>query len=378
MICCYKALLLPLYRREDTSSMFSRIRYPDHLSHELLDSYLEAGWRCMGQAIYTSHFMYFPTYGGKEIYSTIPTRLPLKGYTFRKSLRKIYRKVHQQFKVVTGHPASFDKDKERVNDYYAALYSDKAITDPKEYLDNGTGSQTFDTREVSVYDGDQLVAFSYFASGAKSIYSKQGIYDPAYQKYSLGFFTMLEEIAYAQQEGKQYYYPGYVVPAYPEFDYKHRVGPLEYYELSTEQWKPFSSLETANIPINYMRNKLLALQEQLAQQGIISNLSYYRHFDIRFYDRRPFPFMEYPILLTIQSSSPADVCPIAVFDPCSLQFNLYNCRFFGSSDEHADIYRYLITYQPQNCNFHVAIFDTYAEQQTEKEILEKVKRWIGG
>ena len=69
----------------------------------------------------------------KEIYSTIPTRLPLEGYSFRKSLRKIYRKVHQQFKVVSGNQANFDKDKEIVNDRYAALYPKKAITDPKEY-----------------------------------------------------------------------------------------------------------------------------------------------------------------------------------------------------------------------------------------------------
>ncbi|MCB9293514.1 MAG: GNAT family N-acetyltransferase [Lewinellaceae bacterium] len=100
----------------------------------------------------------------------------------------------------------------------------RAIRDAEDVLSNGKGRLVLDTREVEIYDGANLAAFSFFDVGRQSMYSKQGIYDPAYQKYSLGFFTMLVEIGYALERGCEYYYPGYVVPGNQEFDYKHRVS----------------------------------------------------------------------------------------------------------------------------------------------------------
>jgi arginyl-tRNA--protein-N-Asp/Glu arginylyltransferase len=341
--------------------MYSRIRYPEKLSPAELDEYLAAGWRCMGQAIYTSHFMIFPTDGGQHVYSTLPTRLALEHYTFRKSLRKISRKVHQQFRILIGEVAHFDEAKKRVNDLYAQQYPDKAISDPDLILDNGRGGFTFDTRELSIYDGDQLIAFSFFAQGEGSIYSKQGIYDPAYSQYSLGFFSMLEEIHYAQLNTFRYYYPGYVVPNYPEFDYKHRIGPLEYFELSTQQWRPYTSLQEDDIAINKMREALLQLRKALKNRGVKSSISNYRHFDIRFYDTRPYPFLEFPIILTIDAANPSNHCPVAVFHPVQRKYTLYNCRFFGQGVHHLEAYRYLLNREPVISNIPTAIFDTYAE-----------------
>ena len=341
--------------------MYSRIRYPEKLSPTELDEYLAAGWRCMGQAIYTSHFMIFPTEGGQHVYSTLPTRLALQDYTFRKSLRKISRKVHHQFKVVIGEVAHFDEAKKMVNDLYAVQFPDKAISDPKLILDNGRGSFTFDTRELCIYDGDRLIAFSFFAQGKNSIYSKQGIYDPAYSHYSLGFFSMLEEIEYAQINNFSYYYPGYVVPNYPEFDYKHRIGPLEYFELSTQKWRPFVTLKESEVAVNKMRTSLLQLKDALKKISVQSSISNYRYFDIRFYDTRPYPFLEFPIILTIYSDNPSNNCPIAVYHPINNNYTLYNCRFFGQDVQHLEAYQYLLNYEPVISNFPTAIFDTYAE-----------------
>ena len=67
----------------------------------------------------------------------------------------------------------------------------------EDVLSNGRGQLALDTREVKIYDGDKLAAFSFFDKGQRSMYSKQGIYDPAYHQFSLGFFTMLVEIQYA-------------------------------------------------------------------------------------------------------------------------------------------------------------------------------------
>ena len=353
--------------------MFSRIRYPEELSKAELDAYLAAGWRCMGQAIYTSHFMFFPPQSGNKVYSTLPTRLPLQQYAFRKSLRKLHKKVHQNFRVEVGQKAHFDAQKERVNDSYAQQFPQKAINKPEELLNNIHGLTTFDTREVCVYDDDQLIAFSFFALGNNSIYSKQGIYDPQYRNYSLGFFTMIEEVSYAITQQLDYYYPGYVVPDYPEFDYKHRIGPLEYFDLPSEEWKSYSTLQEEDVPIYKISQQLQLLQEALDLQGISSYLGFYRFFDIRFYDIRPFPFLEFPIILLIATEKPQQDCPIAIFHPKQQSFTLYNCRFFGRGIEHLSAYHDLLRLQPEVANIPIAVFDTYVENVSKKEIIDMIQ-----
>lgn len=355
--------------------MFSRIRYPESLSQEELDTYLAAGWRCMGQAIYTSHFMFFPPENGTRVYSTLPTRLPLEGYRFRKSLRKLYRRTHRRFRIEAGDTATFDAPKRRVNQQYARFHPDKAISDPRDYLDNGRGQMAFDTREVRVYDEDKLVAFSYFALGREGVYSKQGIYEPDYHRHSLGFFTMLEEIAFAQSQGRKYYYPGYVVPDYEEFDYKKRVGPLEYYDLPSDSWLPLDDLKPEDIPVNKMKAALQRLQAALQRTGTVSSLVTYRHFDIRFYDNRPYPFMEFPLLLAIHSSDPANHCPIAVFHPQTEQYVLYNCRYFGRGVQHLTANKVILQNDGSLCQIPVAIFDTYGERLSGHEVVNWVEKW---
>ena len=46
-------------------------------------------------------------------------------------------------------------------------------------------------------------------------------------------------IEWALERGMDYYYPGYVVPGFEEFDYKHRVGELEYLDIRRRAWRPF-------------------------------------------------------------------------------------------------------------------------------------------
>ncbi|MCB0555486.1 MAG: GNAT family N-acetyltransferase [Phaeodactylibacter sp.] len=358
--------------------MFSRIRYPEKMEAEELDAYLAAGWRCMGQAIYISHFMFFPASGGRHAYSTLPTRLPLDGYAFRKSLRRLWRRNERFFQIEVGAPAVFDPEKERVNKRYAALFPSRAIKDAADMLDNGAGGRAFDTREVKLYHQGRLVAFSFFDLGKDSLYSKQGIYDPAFRSYSPGFFTMLVEIAYGMEKGVKYYYPGYVVPGYPEFDYKHRVGELEYYDLPTGGWKTFRELQPMDVPINRMRQQLLLLQATLRQQGIKSSLLDYRLFDIRFYDNRPFPFLEYPVFLLVSSQSADETCPLAVFDPVQNCFTLLNGRFFGIAVNHLEFAEQLLANSSGLCMQPVAAFNILAEGKSLESALSVLKQFALG
>ncbi|MCB9274239.1 MAG: GNAT family N-acetyltransferase [Lewinellaceae bacterium] len=342
--------------------MFSRIRYPEILEPEALDGYLATGWRCMGQAIYVSHFMFFPTDSSdQKVYSTLPTRLSLEGYSFRKSLRRLWRRNEVVFRIEAGAPAVFDKEKARVNSLYAASFPSRAIHDPTSMLETGSGGRAFDTREINLYYQDKLVAFSFFDLGKISIYSKQGIYDPAFSTYSPGFFTMLAEIAFGVEQGVQYYYPGYVVPGYPEFDYKHRVGPLEYFELSSGSWRPHHELREIDVPINDIRRQLSLLQSALAHSGANSTVLDYRYFDIRFYDNRPYPFLEYPAFLLAQPAMPGGLSPLAVYSPVRKTYSLYNCRIYSYGTSSAEAGRRLLKSGQSVCSWPIGIESIIAE-----------------
>ncbi|MEQ8703690.1 MAG: GNAT family N-acetyltransferase [Phaeodactylibacter sp.] len=337
--------------------MHSRIRYPERVSQPELDVYLKAGWRCTGQSIYTSHFMRFPPETDGRIFSTIPTRLNLEGYTFRKSLNRLYRKVHQHFRVTAGEPLVWDEAMEEVHSKYQALFPDRPLADLERYQSEPEGPFTFDTRCVKVYQEGELAAFSVFNLGEKSLYSSQGIYDPKWRKYSLGFFTMLEEIGYAQQTGRSYFYPGYVVPDYPEFDYKKRVGPLEYFLLQQQRWVPEGSVMPADVPINQMRNALQELQHRLLQVGLESHLMEYTLFDIRFFDNQPLPYLEFPLILLLSAPEPARFCPVAVFVPKTQQYAILDIKFFGIGVHHVPTYEKIMTDRPDATGYPIAIME---------------------
>ncbi len=248
-----------------------------------------------------------------------------------------------------------------MHDAYTRRFPDRPLADIETYLQAPRGPFTFDTRCVRVYDENQLVAFSVFNLGKRSIYSSQGIYDPRFQKYSLGFFTMLAEIRYGQEQGRLFFYPGYIVPGYSEFDYKQRVGDLEYYLLSEQRWLPGRDFTERQAPINEMRQQLKALQQRLKGIGIDACLSEYTLFDIRFFNSRPLPFLEFPLLLLIETSDPAQYSPVVVYHPIRQAFGILNSKFFGIGVHHVPTYLEIMAHKPESIGFPIAVVEVLEE-----------------
>jgi leucyl-tRNA---protein transferase len=74
---------------------------------------------------------------------------------------------------------------------------------------------------------DRLVAVSILDVCRTSISSVYHFFDPAEHKRSLGVFSVLAEIAWAQQLGIPYYYLGYWVEGAPTMHYKANYRPHE-------------------------------------------------------------------------------------------------------------------------------------------------------
>ena len=115
--------------------------------------------------------------------------------------------------------------------------------------------------------------------GLNSIASILGVYDEPYASYSLGFYTMLAEIDYGKKNQYQYYYPGYVVPGFPKFDYKLRIGDVDYYNTANDVWLPFSELNPDELPALVIEKKITSLSNLMTAKGINHQIMYYPYLD---------------------------------------------------------------------------------------------------
>ncbi len=303
--------------------MFASKNYPEGLSAETLDAYLANGWYRMGQTIFTTHFLCF----GTEFYSALWVRLPLENYVFSKSLSKILRKNQAQFRC-EFRPFRLDPEKERLYRIYREQFPGMLAPSLRDALLDGEEHSIYDTVEFAVYDGPELIALSFFDLGAESISSIMGIYHPDYRKQSLGLFTMLMEIVYAQKNNYRYFYPGYVVPGYPRFDYKLRIGEVQYLDLRGNEWLSYRELSEEDIPIRKMKNRLESLSEALNERSIPHFLYFYPLFEANLFGFWRVPFFDYPILLYLKANATGTSHFIAVFDPRTSQYQLLLCTNF--------------------------------------------------
>ncbi len=276
--------------------MITEIHYPETLAPEKLDEYLGRGWFRMGSMIFTCHFLCFEN----GLYSAVWTRLPLEGYSFKKSLRKILNRNKKKFNVFV-RKAQFDREKDILYQQHKSRFEGYIAPTLKDSLfGSGDRRDLYNTWETCIYDGDKLVGASFFDLGNDSLASIMGLFDPTYEKYSLGIYTMLLEIEFGQAHQMQFYYPGYVVPGYSRFDYKLRVGQTEYYNLRSKDWEPSEEIKREELPAELLFKRLAQVENQFSERGIP-----FRQYMYQLYDKKLFGFdeMDYfraPLFLQIK------------------------------------------------------------------------------
>ncbi|HMO38667.1 MAG TPA: arginine-tRNA-protein transferase [Saprospiraceae bacterium] len=300
--------------------MFAEKHYPDALVPEQLDAYLEQGWYRMGQSIFTTHFLCF----GEQFYSAVWIRLALQDHAFSKSMRKLLRRNGAQFRTEFRR-SKINSEQERLYQRYRSNFPGVLAPTLRESLHDGEDLNLYHTWSVQVYDGARLIATSFFDIGHNSAASIMGIYDPDYSRHSLGFYTMLCEVAFCQQNKLSFFYPGYVVPGYPRFDYKARIGQVDYFHLPTRSWIPFASLAPDEIPINKMEQKLQVLQAVMKKQGIPTQLLYYPLFEANLFAFWQTDYFDFPVFLLCYPKDKSDAYTVVVFDVRDHAYHLLEC-----------------------------------------------------
>lgn len=252
------------------------IRNLECISPKQLDSFLELGWFRMGQSMFTTNFLVF----GNEQFNALWLRVNLKEFELSVSQKKLL-KQNERFsvEVVSGNITSAKEDL-----FYR--YRQSLLFSIAPSLQNLlTGNSLFDifeSRHLEIYDGRTLIGCGVFDIGENSAQGIVSIFDPNYKKYSLGKYLFLQKILFLKSAGYEYFFPGYFVPGYKQFDYKLEMAKSSTYFLDFGQRKWYSTriIETYQQPLQLIHTKLKRLQDILQDINLKTDLLIYNFFDI--------------------------------------------------------------------------------------------------
>jgi arginyl-tRNA--protein-N-Asp/Glu arginylyltransferase len=242
--------------------MITGIIEPDSLSRAELDRYLELGWYRIGRTLITTDYLV----SDGEVRSAVWTRVDLHRHRWKSSLRKRMARNARRFRVEVGEMC-LDEAHERLYARYREMVGGDRAATLDDVLGGEEGRRLFETREIRIFHGDELAAFSWFDLGEVSVESLIGVYDPEHRRHGLGFYTMLLEIEHAAQIGMRYHYSGYVLSEPSSMDYKRQVGELQYLDPRTMRWIQEPPHAAQQSPAEILRRRLREAAGTLERSG---------------------------------------------------------------------------------------------------------------
>ncbi|MFT4624498.1 MAG: arginyl-tRNA--protein-N-Asp/Glu arginylyltransferase [Myxococcota bacterium] len=262
-----------------------------------LDQRLARGWFRSGPLLYRTPV--FPLDG--VLRELVHIRLRVQAVPRSKSLRRVLRRGRERFRCVVRR-ARLTAEHERLYRATRGRFIGFVMRD----LDGMAlceSDSPFDTREVSVFDGDRLVAVSYFDVGRRAVASLLGLHDPAYASFGLGTYTALEEMAFAAAHGAQWHYPGYVVPDLPMFDYKLRLGSVQFLR-PDGRWRALAAQPLGTPLVDHATARFAALEAALTARGVPHRRRIYPCVWLGWLDGTEVPFLRGMWHLALQDAGP--------------------------------------------------------------------------
>ena len=217
---------------------YHRTVAPDSLSASDLDRLLSMGWYRMHQNIFTTTHLR----NDEKFYRVHWLRYPLAEIREHPSHRRM-RKRNQSFHHTIEDFTEIQPFQEELYSLYRASIDFQGALSIEQCLfgDNGVEKNIYQTRCISIYDQNKLIACGYFDLGILSGTSILHSFDPAYKNKSLGKYMMLLTMDYLKLAGFDFYYPGYLVSGISKMDYKLFVGKgaTQYFDPGSMTWKVF-------------------------------------------------------------------------------------------------------------------------------------------
>ncbi len=291
--------------------MFVHAETPNAILPEELDTYLANGWFRMGQTIFTTQFLCFKN----QLYNAVWLRVDLKKWKDDAYQVKLFKR-NKHFRTEV-RKATYSAEQAMLYQKYKEGVSFEGSATLHQLLFGQTDTNIYNTYEVNVYDDTVLIACGIFDIGNESAEGISCFYNHDYKKHSLGKFLIYLKMNYCQEQGINYFYPGYFVPGYKQFDYKLDIGKTaqEYWHLAEQTWKMVSGIKLDLLPLNLMISKLKLLTQQFTDVVHDAHLLRYEFFDANLVPHLQESLLfDYPVFLYVYDLTEDTVYPIIVFN----------------------------------------------------------------
>lgn len=266
---------------------------PRQLTGKRYDQFLASGWFRGSIMLYKMDLLIMD----EQLWSVVNIRLKLADFEPRKSQRKCLAKVEAKFKVAV-QPARIDFRREMLYQQHKERFKGFVHNTLSEYLHAGFNRSVFNTMEVAVYDGEKLIAVSYFDLGSAAMASLLAVYDPDYRQHSLGRYTLLKEIEFGQNHGYKWYYPGYVLDRPSLFDYKTDLGAMQYYT-PTKRWGTYSNYRPGTSKAQQITERSERLSRALQGAEIPHGQRFYPFFSMAYLGIWGHHFLHLPVVFEL-------------------------------------------------------------------------------
>lgn len=277
--------------------MLVQTYFPDRLAPSRYDTFLASGWFRGSVMLYKMDLLCIDN----DVFSVVNIRLNLLDFELRKSQRKILRRAMKKFRITEGR-ARPNPSKELLYHHHKKKFRGFIHPTLEDYLNSGYRDTVFDTREICVYDGDHLVAVSFYDRGEQAIASLLGLYDDNYKSFSPGILTMLLEIQTAIREGFRWYYPGYVLDQPSQFNYKLRLGNFQYYN-PNKRWASYEQFKATESKAYRFKERIAQLKALLIAKGLAFEEVLYPLFSMGYVQYWNANFLKYPLVLAIEGAA---------------------------------------------------------------------------
>lgn len=198
--------------------------YADFVLPEQMDSLWANGWRHFG----THFFRYNVGFLIDDLRFVLPLRIRLKDFSFSRSQRKILGRNKDL--QVTISPIDLDEASEVLFHRHKTRFDHAIPESIYNFISHDPTRSPCEANEVRVSKGGELLAVSYFDLGRDSASGIYAMFEPTITDRSLGIFTMLKEIEYSIETGREFYYQGYAYQGPSFYDYKKRFRNTEAFD----------------------------------------------------------------------------------------------------------------------------------------------------
>jgi leucyl-tRNA---protein transferase len=348
--------------------MLVQTHFPRSLSRARYDQYLASGWFRGSVMLYKMDLLCID----ECLYSVVNIRMNLDQFSPSARQRKTMRRVESRFTVTYGH-AQPNANKEALYAQHKQRFKGFIHNTLTDYLSAGFQGTVFDTREVCVYDGDRLIAVSFFDLGEQSMASLLGLYDEAYSSFSLGTYTLLKEAEYGQRTGRKWFYPGYILDQQSDFDYKLRLGPMEHYT-ANKRWAKLENFKADTTTSFRIREATEALTRGLKSLGVPSKTWLYPYFSMGYMGPWSAFFLRLPV--PVELGHDVEGMLVAGFDPESQGYTLMHIHPCPDASQ-------FLNMEPSSefstgeayLNHLYQTGDTLLAQGSLDELLDLARRW---